>query len=59
MRPLSLFFILLLLVILPSFFYLKSVIHTRDQFASRPDGFIGGPVVMPQLGNATIKYILF
>ena len=67
MRPLSLFFFLLLLVILPSFIYLNYSIHTRDQFTPNVDesfttsipeidnGVISGPVVMPQLKNSTIK----
>jgi hypothetical protein len=69
MRPLSLFFSLLILVILPSFLYLNYAIHTREQFtqnmeepftASVPEinnDVVSGPVVMPQLRNSTIKYV--
>jgi hypothetical protein len=60
MRPLLLFFLLFLLVILPSFFYLNySVTQTGEEtitlIPESGNNVDRGPVVMPQLKNSTIK----
>lgn len=60
MRLPLLFFLLFLLVILPSFLYLNySVIQTREEAITLipeiDNNVVKGPVVMPQLKNSTIK----
>ncbi|GBC08057.1 hypothetical protein RclHR1_00790007 [Rhizophagus clarus] len=60
MRPTILFFLLLLLIILPSLLYLNySIIQTSEEAITLmpeiDNNVVRGPVVMPQLKNSTIK----
>ena len=71
MRPLTVFFVILMFIIIPTFVYLNSTIQTREHYTLTTDdsksynnnnitdfssNVINGSVVMPILGNATIKY---